>query len=572
MNNQGVECLRLLNEIIADFDDLMGDERFRAVDKIKTIGSTYMAAVGLIPEFKILDDNEDGGVSAVHYMAQLVEYVFGLRDKLANINENSYNNFTLRVGMNVGPVVAGVIGARKPQYDIWGNTVNVASRMDSTGMPNYTQVTEEVYDILKNAQAYEFNCRGKIKVKGKGDMTTYFLTDRRATATMRVDDLMAQHAHHQQQQFYINQQLQHHMVQQPMLQQPMLQHQPLNQQPMLQHQPLSQQPMLQQPMLQQPMLQHQNLNQAQYSNIGSQAWNLHTNQQQQRHFNDSRGLAIHEEEEEPLIPPRSTSKPKVVRTVRPQTPPNHQRVMEATNEMSHARLHTPPRALLNMDITQRNLHEPPLPVTQPQRPLMHPPIAALVSQRREALVRTNPRLRHNPPASVHQLYQNPRSMQQPRFQPRAGPSTSSANYQEYPPQMPRYHSEESLLSKGGNGLYSSRIHSSADEISSINRSPSELSSSDESFSRTDFSRDDDGESPSPPSRPRSHAPWIYPSDIQIDPSSLEVSPKLQHAEFPGLEANISEADDALRDPRMPVIGPSPSSFSNNKNGASSVSR
>ena len=53
--------------------------------------------------------------------------------------------------------------------------------------------TEEVYDILKNAQAYEFNCRGKIKVKGKGEMTTYFLTDRKATATMRVDDLLQQH-------------------------------------------------------------------------------------------------------------------------------------------------------------------------------------------------------------------------------------------------------------------------------------------------------------------------------------------------------------------------------------------
>ena len=73
-----------------------------------------------------------------------------MREKLANINENSYNNFTLRVGMNVGPVVAGVIGARKPQYDIWGNTVNVASRMDSTGMPNYTQVTEEVYEVKFN--------------------------------------------------------------------------------------------------------------------------------------------------------------------------------------------------------------------------------------------------------------------------------------------------------------------------------------------------------------------------------------------------------------------------------------
>ena len=112
-----------------------------------------------------------------------------MREKLACLNEHSYNNFMLRVGMNIGPVVAGVIGARKPQYDIWGNTVNVASRMDSTGLPNHTQVTEDVYDILKNSP-YEFQCRGKVKVKGKGDMTTYFLTGRRAASTMRIDDLV----------------------------------------------------------------------------------------------------------------------------------------------------------------------------------------------------------------------------------------------------------------------------------------------------------------------------------------------------------------------------------------------
>lgn len=91
-------------------------------------------------------------------------------------------------GINVGPVVAGVIGARKPQYDIWGNTVNVASRMDSTGLPNHTQVTEEVYQVLKN-YPYEFQCRGKVKVKGKGDMTTYFLIDRKQPGTLRVEEL-----------------------------------------------------------------------------------------------------------------------------------------------------------------------------------------------------------------------------------------------------------------------------------------------------------------------------------------------------------------------------------------------
>ena len=91
--------LRLLNEIIADFDELLGDERFRAIDKIKTIGSTYMAAIGLIPELRIQEEREDGGVSAITAVTELAEYVFGMREKLANLNEHSYNNFMLRVSM-----------------------------------------------------------------------------------------------------------------------------------------------------------------------------------------------------------------------------------------------------------------------------------------------------------------------------------------------------------------------------------------------------------------------------------------------------------------------------------------
>ena len=105
-----------------------------------------MAAIGLIPEYRI---PEGDTAYAAHSMACLVEVVFEMRERLAEINDNSYNNFMLRVGLNMGPVVAGVIGARKPQYDIWGNTVNVASRMDSTGLPNYIQCTEEVHQLLK---------------------------------------------------------------------------------------------------------------------------------------------------------------------------------------------------------------------------------------------------------------------------------------------------------------------------------------------------------------------------------------------------------------------------------------
>ncbi|XP_032594400.1 Ca(2+)/calmodulin-responsive adenylate cyclase isoform X1 [Drosophila grimshawi] len=177
-SDQGLECLRLLNEIIADFDELLKDDRFRGIDKIKTVGSTYMAVVGLIPEYTIQPTDPN---SVRRHMTALVEYVKAMRLSLQEINSHSYNNFMLRVGINIGPVVAGVIGARKPQYDIWGNTVNVASRMDSTGVPGYSQVTQEVVDSLVGSH-FEFRCRGTIKVKGKGDMVTYFLCDSSSNA------------------------------------------------------------------------------------------------------------------------------------------------------------------------------------------------------------------------------------------------------------------------------------------------------------------------------------------------------------------------------------------------------
>ncbi|KAK3101048.1 hypothetical protein FSP39_000561 [Pinctada imbricata] len=177
-NNQGMECLRVLNEIIVDFDESLNDPRFRAVDKIKTIGSTYMAAVGLMPEMRI----QESDLSMSHYLEILVEFIITMQDKLKVINENSYNDFQLKIGVNIGPVVAGVIGAKKPQYDIWGNTVNVASRMESTGKPNSIQVTEDVRMVLRDK--YDFQCRGTITVKGKGEMTTYFLIGRKVPGSI----------------------------------------------------------------------------------------------------------------------------------------------------------------------------------------------------------------------------------------------------------------------------------------------------------------------------------------------------------------------------------------------------
>uniref|UniRef100_A0A8D3CDS5 Adenylate cyclase type 6 n=1 Tax=Scophthalmus maximus TaxID=52904 RepID=A0A8D3CDS5_SCOMX len=167
-NNEGVECLRLLNEIIADFDEIISEEKFRQLEKIKTIGSTYMAASGL-------NDSTYDRKGRSHITA-LADYAMRLREQMKYINEHSFNNFQMKIGLNIGPVVAGVIGARKPQYDIWGNTVNVASRMDSTGVPDRIQVTTDLHQVL-TYKGYVLECRGVVKVKGKGEMTTYFLND-----------------------------------------------------------------------------------------------------------------------------------------------------------------------------------------------------------------------------------------------------------------------------------------------------------------------------------------------------------------------------------------------------------
>lgn len=94
-SDQGLECLRLLNEIIADFDELLKEDRFRGIDKIKTVGSTYMAVVGLIPEYKIQPNDPN---SVRRHMTALIEYVKAMRLSLQEINSHSYNNFMLRVG------------------------------------------------------------------------------------------------------------------------------------------------------------------------------------------------------------------------------------------------------------------------------------------------------------------------------------------------------------------------------------------------------------------------------------------------------------------------------------------
>lgn len=92
--------------------------------------------------------------------------------------ENPEHPLNMRIGINTGPVVAGVVGTTRFLYDIWGDAVNVASRMESTGVPGRIQVTQAVVDIVSNKE-FEFSKRGTVQVKGIGEMETYFLDERK---------------------------------------------------------------------------------------------------------------------------------------------------------------------------------------------------------------------------------------------------------------------------------------------------------------------------------------------------------------------------------------------------------
>ncbi|EDV96903.1 GH16533, partial [Drosophila grimshawi] len=170
--DKGKACIRILNEIICDFDELLEEPRFASVEKIKTVGATYMAAAGLNHEhLRVRGETSEDSV------CDLVEFAFAMKKKLEEINGDAFNNFQLRVGICSGPLVSGVIGARKPVYDIWGNTVNVASRMDSTGENWRVQVPDNTAELLCS-RGYTCVKRGEVNVKGKGMMTTFYVHPR----------------------------------------------------------------------------------------------------------------------------------------------------------------------------------------------------------------------------------------------------------------------------------------------------------------------------------------------------------------------------------------------------------
>ncbi|XP_069558920.1 adenylate cyclase type 9-like isoform X1 [Brachyistius frenatus] len=163
----GKECYRVLNELIGDFDELLRKPMFSNIEKIKTIGATYMAAAGL---------NAQQCADAAHphaHLRALFEFALEMMCVVDDFNKNMLGfGFKLRIGFNHGPLTAGVIGTTKLLYDIWGDTVNIASRMDTTGVECRVQVSEESYYVLSGMD-YEFDYRGTVNVKGKGQMKTF---------------------------------------------------------------------------------------------------------------------------------------------------------------------------------------------------------------------------------------------------------------------------------------------------------------------------------------------------------------------------------------------------------------
>jgi class 3 adenylate cyclase len=153
----------LFNRIYSDFDLLV--EKY-GVEKIRTIGDNYMVASG-VPE------------PCPEHAQALAGLALDMLDYCEQLEKIQDKKIQFRIGINSGPLIAGVIGNRRFQYDLWGDAVNTASRMESQGVAEKIQVSQATYELLK--EKFILEQRGTIDVKGKGLMKTWFLTSRKET-------------------------------------------------------------------------------------------------------------------------------------------------------------------------------------------------------------------------------------------------------------------------------------------------------------------------------------------------------------------------------------------------------
>jgi adenylate cyclase len=156
------KLVELLNKIFSAFDRL--SEKY-GLEKIKTIGDNYMVAGGL-------------PMPCLNHAESIAEMALEMQQEIIKFSVECGKPLNIRIGINSGPVVAGVIGTKKFIYDLWGDAVNTASRMESQGIPGKIQVSNSTYKLLSDK--YLFEKRGKINIKGKGAMTTYLLTGRKS--------------------------------------------------------------------------------------------------------------------------------------------------------------------------------------------------------------------------------------------------------------------------------------------------------------------------------------------------------------------------------------------------------